>query len=211
MVPLHVTGTAGDEARRAAFVQSRRPIMLSRLRKAMPYFIVLAITGALLVMANRIDFVAPGGRIGPDFWPKVILGLATITCVYEILKTLFWDQDGEVGGVLESIIEETPGGGAVETVPERRFPRLILGGIALTVAYVLLIERVGFFLCTFIYLAAFAWIGRYRRPFVVLASSLIGSLLFMFVFMKVVYVSLPLGQEPFSYVTFMLMRLMGIR
>jgi putative tricarboxylic transport membrane protein len=79
------------------------------------------------------------------------------------------------------------------------------------VAYVVLIDRLGFFLCTFAYLAAFAWIGRYRRPLVVLASSLIGSLLFMFVFMKVVYVSLPLGQEPFSQVTFLLMRLMGIR
>ena len=30
-------------------------------------------------------------------------------------------------------------------------------------------------------------------------------------FMKVVYVSLPLGVEPFSQVTFLLMRLMGIR
>jgi hypothetical protein len=29
--------------------------------------------------------------------------------------------------------------------------------------------------------------------------------------MKIVYVSLPLGREPFSQVTFALMRLMGIR
>jgi len=102
-------------------------------------------------------------------------------------------------------------GEIAEAAPEPRYPRLIVGGIVLTVAYVVLIERLGFFLCTFAYLAAFAWIGRYRRPLVVLASSLIGSLLFMFVFMKVVYVSLPLGQEPFSQVTFLLMRLMGIR
>ena len=45
----------------------------------------------------------------------------------------------------------------------------------------------------------------------VLATSLVGSLLFMFMFMKVVYVSLPLGHEPFSQVSFLLMRLMGIR
>jgi putative tricarboxylic transport membrane protein len=54
-------------------------------------------------------------------------------------------------------------------------------------------------------------VGRYRRVAVVLATSLIGSLVFMFVFMKIVYVSLPLGQAPFSEISFLLMRLMGIR
>jgi putative tricarboxylic transport membrane protein len=88
---------------------------------------------------------------------------------------------------------------------------LIVSGIVLTVLYVLVIERLGFFLTTFLYLAAFTWIGRYRRPVIVLVSSLVGSLFFMFMFMKVVYVSLPLGQGPFSQVTFLLMRLMGIR
>jgi len=55
------------------------------------------------------------------------------------------------------------------------------------------------------------WIGGFRRPVAVAVASVVGSLAFMFVFMKVVYVSLPLGHEPFSQVTFLLMRLMGIR
>ncbi len=186
--------------------------MLTRLRATLPYLIVLAVTAGLFVMAQRIDFVAPGGRIGPDFWPKVILGLATLTCVYQIVKTLFWpDGREQVGGVLESILEEAPPEATGQATPEPLHRGLIVAGIALTIAYVLLIEQVGFFLCTFVYLAAFAWIGRYRRPMVILASSLIGSLVFMFVFMKVVYVSLPLGRGPFAEVTFMLMRLMGIR
>jgi putative tricarboxylic transport membrane protein len=187
--------------------------MLNRLRRTVPYVVVFVVTAVLYVLANRISFVAPGGRIGPDAWPKAILALAMLTCVFQIVKTLFFGGAGEqVPGVLESIIEEAPVvGESTETEPEPKYPLLIVGGIVLTVAYVVLIERLGFFLCTFAYLAAFAWIGRYRRPLVVLASSLVGSLLFMFVFMKVVYVSLPLGQEPFSQVTFLLMRLMGIR
>jgi putative tricarboxylic transport membrane protein len=186
--------------------------MLNRLRRAVPYMIVLVATAVLFVFANRISFVAPGGRIGPDAWPKAILALSMLTCVFQIVKTLFFGGAGEqVAGVLESIIEDAPAGERAATAPEPRYPHLIVGGIVLTVAYVVLIERLGFFLCTFAYLAAFAWIGRYRRPLVVLTASLFGSLLFMFVFMKVVYVSLPLGQEPFSQVTFLLMRLMGIR
>ena len=184
--------------------------MLTRLRRTVPYVIVFAVTVVLFVFANRITFIAPGARIGPDVWPKAILALSMLTCAFQIVKILGGAGE-QVPGVLESIIEEAPAGEVVDTAPESRYPHLIVGGIVLTVAYVLLIERLGFFLCTFAYLAAFAWVGRYRRPLVVLVSSLVGSLLFMFVFMKVVYVSLPLGQEPFSQVTFLLMRLMGIR
>src|SRR6266542_4906055 len=186
--------------------------MLIRLRRTIPYVIVLAITGALFVLASRIEFVAPGGRIGPDFWPKVILLLAMATCAYEIVKTLFLSRpDQEVAGVLESIMEEAPAEAAAEKPQARSYLHLLLIGVAMTIVYVVLIERLGFFLCTFLYLAGFTWVGRYRRPGIVLASSLLGSLVFMFVFMKVVYVSLPLGQEPFSQVSFLLMRLMGIR
>lgn len=186
--------------------------MLIRMRRIVPYVIVLAIAGVLYYFAKRIDFAAPGGRIGPDVWPKAILLLAMATCAYEIIKNLFFAQeDHELMGVLESIIEETPAEDLAPQPEVNSFPHLLLSGIAMTVAYVVLIETLGFFLCTVFYLAGFMLAGRYRRIGVVFATSLIGSLVFMFVFMKIVYVSLPLGQEPFSYVTFMLMRLMGIR
>jgi len=183
------------------------------MRKIAPYVIVLAITGYLYFLARQIDFVAPGGRIGPDFWPKAILLLAMATCAYEIIKNLFFTKgDRELAGVLESIIEEAPVEAAIVPQQEKKnYPHLLLIGMAMTVAYVVLIETLGFFLCTLLYLAGFMLVGRYRRIGVVLATSLIGSLVFMFVFMKIVYVSLPLGHEPFSEVSFMLMRLMGIK
>ena len=52
--------------------------------------------------------------------------------------------------------------------------------------------------------------GRYYRSRVVLLSSVLGSLAFVFVFMKVVYVSLPLGVAPFQSVSTGLMALLGI-
>ena len=179
--------------------------MLSHLRRNAPYMAVFAIAAGLYFFARQIDFAAPGGRIGPDFWPKTILLLAMVTCAYEIVKNLFFGKAGkELAGVLQSIVEEAPV--EIAALPEEQtYPHLLLIGIAMTVGYVLLIERLGFFLCTFIYLAAFMLVGRYRRFGVVLATSLIGSLVFMFVFMKIVYVSLPLGQAPFSEVSFFLM------
>lgn len=197
-------------------------LIAARISRIMPYLVVLAIAGYLYFLAGKIDFVAPGGRIGPNFWPKTILGMAMVTCVYEIAKNLFFGRnDHDLEGVLSSVLKTVPAeAGTAAAAPaeaeaaaeeEKKYPHLLWSGIALTVAYVALIDRLGFFLCTLIYLAAFMWIGRYRRAGVVLATSLIGSLVFMYVFMKVVYVSLPLGVEPFSQVSFLLMRLMGIR
>jgi putative tricarboxylic transport membrane protein len=183
------------------------------MRNSAPYVIVLAITAWLYFFACQISFAAPSGRIGPDFWPKAILLLAMATCAYEILKNLFFTKAGqELSGVLESIIEETPvESAAALQQAERTYPRLLLLGMVMTVAYVALIETLGFFLCTFLYLAGFMRVGRYGRIGVIVVTSLAGSLVFMFVFMKIVYVSLPLGQEPFSQVSLVLMRLMGIR
>ena len=69
----------------------------------------------------------------------------------------------------------------------------------------------GFFLTTFAYLTAFMALGRYRRMAVVIGVSLVGTLLMLFFFMKVVYISLPIGTAPFSAVSLFLMQVMGIR
>jgi len=186
-----------------------------RVARAVPYFVVLAIVGGLYLLANRIDFVAPGGRIGPNFWPKAILLLAMLTCIYAIAKTLVLGRgDRDVEGVLGSVLTEVPAGEEATLTadaPEARHPKLLWAGIALTVLYLFAVERLGFFLTTALYLGLFMWIGRYRRIGVIVVTSLLGSLAFVFMFMKVVYVSLPLGQGPFAEVSYLLMRVLGIR
>ena len=54
-------------------------------------------------------------------------------------------------------------------------------------------------------------LGRYRRMGVVIGVSLAGTLLMLYFFMKVVYISLPIGTAPFSSVSLFLMQIMGIR
>lgn len=192
--------------------------MMDRLKAQVPYVVVLLISGYLFYRSTQFDFDAPRGRIGPDVWPKVILGLAMLTCAYEIVKNLlFSGRRGEIHGLLQSIAEDVPEEQMPVDDPQsplaqaRTFPRLLISGMVMTVAYAALVDKLGFFICTVLFLAGFTWAGRYRRPGVILIASLIGGLAFTFVFMKLVYVSLPLGVGPFGQVSVQLMQIMGIR
>ena len=62
-----------------------------------------------------------------------------------------------------------------------------------------------------LYIAALTRTGRYRRWPVIAAVAFGGALAFMFIFMRVVYLSLPIGRPPFASVSLLLMQLMGIR
>ena len=176
--------------------------MSARAKAIAPYVAVLAI--AAFLYANTSTFAALGrpGQLGPDFWPKAVLVLLMVTCAIEI-----------VGVAL--VPAAKPGAIARAKQPEEgeespRFPMLLGGGIVLTILYVPGMQLLGFFLATVLYLAAFMVVGRYRRYRVIAAASLVGSLAFVFVFMKIVYVSLPLGVGPFKSVSTALMALLGI-
>jgi putative tricarboxylic transport membrane protein len=184
----------------------------NRIRKALPYALLLTGAGYFYHLATGFDFIAPGGRIGPDFWPKAVLGLLIASCAYALVKIVFFDRSPpDLSGVLQDIMQAAPAEKSQAAEEAGPFPQLLAAGIVLTVAYVFLIDKLGFFLCTFLYLAAFMYVGRYRRLGVIIATAFLGSLAFVFVFMKVVYVSLPLGEAPFASVSLLLMHLLGIR
>ena len=183
--------------------------MLNRLRRAAPYIILQLAAMYFYQLAGRIDYPATPGRIGPDFWPKAILVLLGLVCVYEIIKNLLIGDTFSAAGLLEKLMKESAADQGEEESPDH--PLLLAGGMLLTIAYVATIDIFGFFLNTCAYLALFMAIGRYRRWSVIAAASLVGSLLLMFIFMKLVYVSLPLGTAPFSAVSIALLSIMGVR
>lgn len=187
--------------------------LTGRVVRILPYAVVGAGAGYLYHVAAGIQYHHRAGTLGPDFWPKLILGLIIATCLYQMAKVVIFGARGSASGVLDEMVEESTKahGDAGPVVGPERHLFVLLGGIALTAAYVWIIAQLGFFLATAPYVAAFIALGGYRRWGVNAAVSLIGTLAMMFFFMKLVYVSLPLGQEPFAQVTFFLMRVMGIR
>jgi len=174
---------------------------VTRLRELAPYAALLAAAAYLYSKAGAFAALARPGQLGPDAWPKAILGLLAFVCVVEIARRAWsWRSAPVPEARREADAEPEP----------TRYPRLLAGGIAITALYVPGLEVLGFFTCTVIYLAAFMWIGRYRSIRVIAASSIVGTLAFVFVFMKVVYVSLPLGMGPFRSISTWLLAFFGI-
>ncbi|HJU23557.1 MAG TPA: tripartite tricarboxylate transporter TctB family protein [Casimicrobiaceae bacterium] len=173
-----------------------------------PYLVVLAVSAGLFYASLGIAS-AGDSRLGADLWPKTILVLAIITCVFEIARrTLFAGRYGKSDAGNEAPL--LPPGDAVEPQsPANRFVPWI--GIALTTAYVVAFPLLGYFLATLIYVVAFVYFGNYRRPLRALAIGVVASVAFMLLFMRVVYVSLPIGVEPFAHVSTLLMGIMGIK
>ena len=176
--------------------------MPQRLRLVLPHAVMLAASAFLYWAATRID-VDTGGRIGPDVWPKAIVAFMALLCAYEIVKRLVTGAAGGATGLVRNLAEEG------EAAAERR-PGMLAGGIAIVIAYVLAAPWLGFFVTTAIFLAAFPWIGGLRRPVLSIVLGVAGSLVLVVVFMRVAYISLPLGEGPFRALSIALMRLLGV-
>ena len=186
----------------------------ARLKPALPYVLLGAAAGYLYYVAAHFDYHRREGVLGPDFWPKLVLALVIVACLYEVGRRLFFGARGEeVGGVLEGLVEESARahGDTALAVPVEHHPWLLVAGMGLSVLYVAVIQTLGFFSATVPYVALFIVLGGYRRWGVIAAVSIVGTLALMFFFMKIVYVSLPIGRAPFDQVMLALMQLMGIR
>jgi putative tricarboxylic transport membrane protein len=186
------------------------PQMTARLRALAPYLLVLAGAAFLLWKTYHFGFTPRGDRPGPDVWPRAILLLAMLACAVRIVSVLRRPRHPDpvrIRDVMDNALAEQER--AAEAAP--RFPVLLGIGIALTIAYVALLGTLGFAVDTAVYLAAMIRTGRYRRWPVIIAVAVVGALVFMFIFMKIVYLSLPIGRPPFAEVSLALMQLMGIR
>jgi hypothetical protein len=104
-----------------------------------------------------------------------------------------------------------PGDGLLAAPDGRPRYHLVAGGFLLFLAYPVALEYLGFLLATFLLMALFMLVGLWRNVLAVLAVSAIGTLGLFYTFRGVVYVSLPLGVEPFRSATLWIASLLGMR
>jgi putative tricarboxylic transport membrane protein len=181
--------------------------MSGKLASLSPYVALCAAAAWLYRDAGAFAAAARPGQLGPDFWPRAVLVLLIVVCVCEIVRRVLFER------LARHDVPSAPATGGVDAqgASDDRFVWCLAGGIALTIAYVLALDWLGFFVATTLYLALFMLVGRYRHMRVIVSASVLGSLAFVIVFMKIVYVSLPLGRGPFKTLSVWLLALLGVR
>ncbi|HKO66814.1 MAG TPA: tripartite tricarboxylate transporter TctB family protein [Burkholderiaceae bacterium] len=192
--------------------------MKERLRLVLPHTVLLLIAGLLYYAASLIDTSGAGGtRIGPDFWPKVIIGAMAALCIYEIGKRLISGNTHDAAGLIAGLdsapleIEGTPATAeASVTTRAQSGHRELVAGLVVIATFVFGVAYVGFFVGTALFLALFSWIGGYRRALPVVLVSIIGAFVLLVLFMRIAYISLPLGAGPFQQLSVLLLRLIGV-
>ena len=164
------------------------------LRQTLPYVVGLIIAGILYHYAQQIDYTPRQGDLGPDFWPKVTIGMMALVCLIEIVRRLM-GVGQETHGIAETFEKEEE-----EEVAEKH-PWMLAGGVALVLAYALVVTTLGFLLSTFIFLVAFMYLGRYRNHLAIWLTATAITVGAALLFMRFAYVSLPRGAPPFDAFT----------
>jgi len=157
--------------------------------------LLAGVVGSALLFASTwpLDAMAPRGLLGPGFWPRLVLIGLAVACLLKLR------EERRAG----------PGGAASPEVPRISGPRLALG-MACILAYVIAAPWLGFPLATVAFITAFMVVAGARGVPGIAATALLGTVILLYTFIKLVYLPFPKGAGPFESVTLALYRALGI-
>lgn len=160
-------------------------------RAAWSLLLFIAALALLLVLNAQGHFRSAAGELGPNFWPQVWLGallaLSALDFVVQLRK-----------------MRAPP-----QARPHETLWLIVIGTLAVA-GYALAMTLIGFALATAIFLAGFAALGGYRNMGVLASIAVLSTIVLLYLFVQVVYISLPLGAGPFVEMNVALYRLLGI-
>ncbi len=145
----------------------------------------------LLVQARDLSRIAPPGQLGPGFWPTLILAGLALACAAKL--------------VVDIACARRAADFCPEPLPPISRARL-WAAIALIVLYALVAPVAGFALTTLGFIAGFMWLSGARSPAMIAANTVVGTVLLLYLFVKIVYLPLPKGTGPFETLTLALYR-----
>ena len=151
---------------------------------------------ALFVGTRGLDDVARGEQLGPGFWPRFVLGglaLAAAAKVVENLRRPALSDAARPPAGLAGVRRGT-----------------LVAAITAIVLYVVLTPWLGFPLVTAGFIAAFMALAGSRSPASIGLAALVGTVVLLYFFVKLVYVPLPKGDGVFETFTLGLYRALRI-
>jgi hypothetical protein len=162
------------------------------LRRGAAPLLGVAIAVALLVASRGLDNVSAPAQLGPAFWPRLVLVGLVLACLAKAVEA------------------RRPVRSSTDAVAPPIARGRLAAAVALIVLYVLLTPVLGFALTTLAFIAVFLARCGTRTPLVVAANAVVGTVLLLYLFVKLVYLPLPKGAGPFETVTLAAYRALGI-
>lgn len=171
--------------------------------KLLPEVVVLALCAFL--WSATADWSSTVGGPGPAFFPRILIGLLALAMLVRLLHEV-----REIRGKVTPDLDENaaPEEGA-EFDTSLMNNRRVLLAVALSVGYVFATLYLGWVIATFVVTVVFLVLAGKRNLLIVVPLGLIFSLGLAYVFVKVVYISLPTGVGPFDAATVLLFELLG--
>ena len=164
----------------------------------------LVLVGVVYLFFKAGDFSSrqQPGQLGPAFWPRLIaigLGVALLVRIVQVFR----EHNQPVVRFASEFddIED-------EDVPINWRSAAI--AMALAFGYVIATMFLGYMFATMTFLGAFIWAGG-QRKWVAPVVAVVGGLVMTYVFVGVVYVSVPTGVGVFDTITVAVYRLLGIQ
>jgi len=162
-----------------------------------PELVLAAVAAYLFVLARSFQYEPQPDQLGPGFWPQLLCAGIFVCALARVVQKLRARAEPVPGATKEQGEED-----------HFRWRRLALA-LALVVGYVLGTVYLGYILATTLFFVAFVWLGGQRRWYVA-PLGLGVSLAFAFVFLKIVYVSLPSGVGIFDQLSVLIYQLIGV-
>lgn len=172
------------------------------LAELLPEIALAAVAVYLFYVAANFEQQGQPGQLGPAFWPQMAavgLALAALVRIFQTVQS----RNRPIVKVRSEFddLEED----------EAELNWTFLGlAVALMVGYVVATMFLGYMISTMLFLGAFIWIGGQRKWYVPVMAIGTG-LLFTFIFVRVVFVSLPTGVGIFDTITVAIYGLLGIQ
>jgi putative tricarboxylic transport membrane protein len=180
----------------------------ARLTRAAPFLLIASGAAYFYHLSGSFDYFEIKGQIGPNAWPRLILGLLMAACACQALRALAFGRVTADEGA--PVPFAASGEAEAPVAPPQSAARRASVAFAGSIVYLLVFEWIGFFLATVTYLTFFIMVGGYRSLRGAIVAAVVGTLALMFMFVRVIYVSLPLGVPPFAELSILLIKLLGV-
>ena len=171
-------------------------------KELLPEIAILLAAAYLFYVAGNFDYRERPGQLGPQFWPRMAavgLGIAVLVRIAQTIR----DRNRPIVRVRGEFDEYE------QSEAEVHWPSFWLAA-GLVVGYAASTMFIGYMFSTVLFLGLFIWLGGQRKWYVTLVAA-VGGLLFTYIFVGVVYVSVPTGVGIFDTITVAIYRLVGIQ